>query len=450
MKKSLLLFLFITSISLQAQNFWTEVAPFASNAEFPVSQIAIADANVVWVSGGHFDPVNLQYTTAWSRSVDGGVTWTEGNIDLGNSILSVSSMFAVSETTVYVTAFVAAAGADGGVYVTHDSGATWTEQPTAAFDGITSFPNFIHFWDASHGITAGDPESGYFEIYTTSDAGAHWTRIPEANIPAPLQNEYGYSLYFETRGNAMWFGTNFGRIYKSNDMGVNWTVSQGPIADFASAFVSGSFSFKNQNDGLLISNDWQFYRTSDGGATWNPDMSTTGVIRNRDVVFVPETNNTYFSWGSDIDTETRGSSYSTDGGMTWQDLNTVDDAPVEPHAVEFKSGMVGFCVGNYLGESEQRFFRLTDPLNRLLKNDGFAAKAKFTAVPNPTTGLVKLSGAEINSVLVFDLSGKVVKTESFNSLNEVTLNLSTFQNGVYFAKIIADNGTSFTLKIVKN
>src|SRR5690606_35089027 len=91
------------------------------------------------------------------------------------------------------------------------------------------------FFDINNGITQGDPASGYFEIYTTTDGGTNWTRVPNANIPTPLSGEYGYNNMFETVGDIIWFATNKGRLYKSTDKGLNWTVSQTPATDFGSS-----------------------------------------------------------------------------------------------------------------------------------------------------------------------------------------------------------------------
>ena len=264
--KNLYLFLVcFISLNLSAQ-FWTEVAPFSNNASFVPKQISIVDDNVVWVNGA--SPL-ANSAQKWSRSLDSGLTWEEGTIDLGNAALQVSSIHALSSEKAYVSAFSTDGITSGGVWVTTDGGATWTQQTSALFNTpLESFPNFIHFFDNENGIVAGDPENGYFELYTTTDGGQNWSRVPSQNIPAINAEEYGYSIKFEVRDNSVWFGTNKGRLFKSDDKGLNWVAHQTPLPDFSSGTIAGDFAFKNSNDGLLISSTWSIWKTTDGGANW--------------------------------------------------------------------------------------------------------------------------------------------------------------------------------------
>ena len=77
-------------------------------------------------------------------------------------------------------------------------------------------------------------------------------------------------------------------------------------------------------------------------------------------------------------------------------------------------------------------------------------KSAFKAVPNPTNGLVKITGVSINEVTLFDVTGKEVYANQFNALNDVTINISALQNGMYLAKVTDVNGNTATQKILKN
>jgi photosystem II stability/assembly factor-like uncharacterized protein len=442
MKKLLLCLFFIGS--MQAQDFWTEVTPF-ENANYFASQISIVNDNVVWVQGS--DPWNPTAIQKWSRSTDAGNTWVSGNIDLGNLVIKASCLHAISATTAYVSAYSATPGVLGGVWVTTDSGATWTKQDTALFNGENSFANAIHFWDSNNGIVIGDPENGYFEVYTTSDAGITWTRVPEANFPELDEGEYGYSYNYENRGNSLWFGTNKGNMYISHDRGQNWEKSQTPITDFGSANSSASFAFKNDNEGIILSREFEFYRTTDGGQSWTQEWPS-GQFRNRQIVCIPQTMNTYFNWGEDIDFNETGSAYSTDGCASWINLDIVQHLDIQ--TAKFLSGSTGYCIAREHGSiaNPLNFYRLTDPLNRL-GTTPLATTSAFNAVPNPTTGLVKLSGKAINSVVVCDVSGKVVLQNQYHSLDNVVLDISALQSGIYFARISNSSGAVENTKIIK-
>lgn len=440
--QKLLLFL-IAPFMLQAQNFWTEVAPFTNSSNNHPRQISIVSPSVIWVLG---QPNEFSQPTSSSLTLDGGLTWQDAAIALPTDT-GASSLHAVSSTTAYLSTFAMSDAGVAGVWKTVDSGATWTQTGTSNFTTPLFF-NFLHFFDADHGLAVSDPSSGGFQIFRTANAGATWTAVPAIDVPAPLDNEFGYTQIYRTKNNTVWFGTNKGRIFSSVDAGATWHVEQSPSTDFGGASVSATFDFRNTGEGLMVTRDFGFYRTTDGGANWTQEYPST-VYRNFETIYVTGTNNTYFSIGQNQATEQRGSSYSTDGGQTWIDLNDVDEDPVTPITAKFASGTVGFCIGTLESDpATQRFFRLTDPLNRLLKADSFET-VSFEAAPNPTLGMLKIKSSQpIASVILTDVTGKTVMTQAIGS-PEATLELSALQAGIYLARVTTDAKSVETLKIVK-
>lgn len=110
-----------------------------------------------------------------------------------------------------------------------------------------------------------------------------------------------------------------------------------------------------------------------------------------------------------------GSSYTTNGGAAWNNLNDEDADPIRPIWAEFLNGNIGYCMGLYLnnGNPDQtHVFKMTDPLFRLLKKDSFIAANGFSAAPNPTSDVIRLSGTDIGSIQVFDVGGKLVWSEN--------------------------------------
>jgi Secretion system C-terminal sorting domain len=461
MKKLLLLFTFISGVGMNAQAFWTEVANIFPDPTYFAGEISIVDANVIWINGRGSTSGYPNDNRKWAKSEDGGLTWLSGDYNMPVNTV-VGSIKSTSATTAYATTYSPLNGQPGnnginGVWKTTDSGTTWTRQNSAAFNSPSSFTNSIYFWNENEGVVVGDPVNNSFEIYTTTNGGSNWTPILTSNIPNPEANEYAYILNYDAKMNSIWFGTNYGRIFKSNNKGINWTVSQSPISDFGYP-LSANFTFKNETEGLLTDSDFNQWRTLDGGNTWTSEIPT-GVQRNYRTENVPQTSNTYFQFGKDLNLDQRGASYSTDGGLSWIDLNT-DVDPVYPFSVKFQSGTVGFCIGYYInhpyenGVFQTKFFRLTDPLQRLANNslatNNFDIKNKINLYPNPTNGLVKISGNEINEISIVDVIGKTVYSEKYNSLNEANINISNLNNGIYIATISSKDGSSSSQKIIKN
>jgi hypothetical protein len=69
--------------------------------------------------------------------------------------------------------------------------------------------------------------------------------------------------------------------------------------------------------------------------------------------------------------------------------------------------------------------------------------------PNPTTGQFKVQNSEfrIQSVEVYDVYGKLISNMEVND-NDVTIDISNYNNGIYVALIRTENGT-VTKKVVK-
>lgn len=69
--------------------------------------------------------------------------------------------------------------------------------------------------------------------------------------------------------------------------------------------------------------------------------------------------------------------------------------------------------------------------------------------PNPTTGQFRIQNSEsrIQSVEVYDVYGKLISNMEVND-NDVTIDISNYNNGIYVALIRTENGT-VTKKVVK-
>jgi hypothetical protein len=84
----------------------------------------------------------------------------------------------------------------------------------------------------------------------------------------------------------------------------------------------------------------------------------------------------------------------------------------------------------------------------LLATNSFAS-SNFKVYPNPTSNnWTFTTKSQINSIQIVDMLGKVVVTKNATS-NEVTVDASNLNSGIYFARI-ATASTIETVKLVKN
>ncbi len=446
MKKHLLT---ISALCLTVASFaqWTSQATGFSAVSRGVRDVSAVDANTVWIAT-YDGSGSLAKVQDFSKTTDGGTTWTPGTVTTPNASYEWSCISAVNGTTAWACFYDGGAGVGGGIFKTTDGGATWTQQGVGTIFNASSFPDVVHFWDANTGFAMGDPNGGYFEIYTTTDGGTTWTRTPSANIPAPLSAaEYGIVNDFCVNGNTVWFGTNAGRVYKSTDKGLTWTVSvvssvtTETVSDIAFRTATESIAIVVDGGGTVFTN----YLSNDGGATWTTFTPTSGTMYTGDLEVIPNST-AYVSTGAA--TGSSGSSYTTDAGATWTDI----DVAVQHTAQGWVDGMTGWSGGFNTSTTADGIYKYSGAALgvKALNND----HARMQMFPNPSTGefTLQIAGAEKNgaTVKIVDALGNVAFENSINnntSAIKEKIDLSAAAKGVYFVTV--ENGTTrFVNKIV--
>lgn len=290
----------VTKINAQ----WVQIKTEESSL---IDRISIVDDDIMWI--GSQNKNSVSYTT------DGGESWYKK--DLPESMAGkIGGISATSSTTAYC---VVSQG-EKGIYKTINSGDNWVKQSTG-FNNNSAFPNFIHFWNENDGVVIGDAyPNEYFEIYTTNDGGEQWNLVPNENMPSawPTKpdgySEWSYNghKYFNVRNNTFYFITNRGRIFISDDKGLNWSVVDGPIASGGDMSVdfkdsdNGLVSFSQKNsEGTVFK---YVFSTTDGGQNWNTINTNTSI---RFLKYMP-TEGVYFG------TNRQGLVVSNDDGVSWE------------------------------------------------------------------------------------------------------------------------------------
>src|SRR5690606_38844472 len=77
--------------------------------------------------------------------------------------------------------------------------------------------------------------------------------------------------------------------------------------------------------------------------------------------------------------------------------------------------------------------------------------AKFTMYPNPATNVVNITNSEnmvVNQVTVYDITGKQLRTHTFNNEAEIQLNVENLVSGTYMLHLQTNKGTAVK-KLVK-
>jgi photosystem II stability/assembly factor-like uncharacterized protein len=304
--KLLTVFAIVFFVLLNDINLFSQWITQTSGTTQRLRQVRAVDSSVVWICGN----AGIVLSTT-----NGGNYWIIKTPT--DTLYTNYSIDAISDQIAWVTG-TSTAGVNFKIWKTTDGGNSWQVQ----YQNSNGFANGIRFFDANNGICFADPDpypSTNWEILTTSNGGTIWNRVPEANFPPAdvAVGEYGVAGAIDIIGNTIWACTWAGsggtrnRIYKSTDMGLNWTVSY-----YTTVEESGShyIAFSDTANGVDLSLNGELCLTSDGGTNWS--VSNVYPITYKFVANIPGTNE-YIGVGN-----FGLASYSTDGGSTWTPTTT--------------------------------------------------------------------------------------------------------------------------------
>ncbi|NPD45958.1 MULTISPECIES: T9SS type A sorting domain-containing protein [unclassified Lentimicrobium] len=435
MKKTLLFLMsLVLTISVQAQ--WMIQSPNFPDESTGVKHISIVNDDIVWISA-YDGSASSEHRQNFSKTIDGGTTWTAGMIDVGSSTVDIAMITAIDVDKAWAVGYPNTSG-QGGIFHTSDGGVTWARQESASYTAASSFSNVVWMDIDGNGFCQGDPIDGYYENYTTNDYGANWTRVPEANIPTPISGEYGYVGQIYSTANSIWYTTNKGRIFRSTDKGFNWEAFQSPISDFGSATSSGNIAFSDNNYGLLINNTGSVWNTENGGETWT-ELNTTGTIFMSGLDFV---DGTLFAVATGAATDNSGSAWTQDGGITWN----VNDGDVDQHTfIALNENHQGWSGGFTGADGSGGIYKYNGTYVKVEEMD---AKQNITCFPNPTNNLLQVQSQEqIKEVRILNFVGQIVNriqgTDAY-----MTIEMAGLKNGVYFVEVETLNA-QHSVKVVK-
>ena len=204
-------------------NQWTETS--ASGFSRKLQAVAWGSNQVVWAAGRD---------GAVLKSADSGVSWSLQNTGIQERLYSVA---AIGSDSVW------AVGDDGMIIHSSDGGATWVTQAS----GINGQLNSIHFVSSSLGYLCGESQVKY-----TSNGGQTWV-FRSTGILEPLN-----SVFFldEISG---WAVGEAGTIYHTTNGGQFWAQQLSSVADELHdvCFVSPNVGWAIGDFGRLL-----FYDTS--------------------------------------------------------------------------------------------------------------------------------------------------------------------------------------------
>ncbi|SMC84087.1 ELWxxDGT repeat protein [Moheibacter sediminis] len=256
-----------------------------------------------------------------------------------------------------------------------------------------------------------------------------------------------FSAYTEQTGREMWVtdGTEQGTQFLKD---ANPGTSDGVIPQFRH-FIYGEKLLLTLNDGVHGPEIWSTDGTSEGTQLYLdifPGAEGSMGATQAPIVFYEFDGMLYFRAFDDFE----------EYFQLWQSDGTIEGTQkLMPNPENPFNGALAYSpfftsLGNSLyftakyDENGYELWKLT--FEDMAVSD--FTQNQFSIYPNPVTDIINISGkSSISSVQIYDLAGKILSNQSFNS-QEAKLNISSLPKGIYIIKLVSEGKTN-SYKIIK-
>ena len=401
------------------------------------------DENVVWAVGGR--EIDQPVYQEFSKTVDGGNTWTLGNVPAGANYF-FSNIFALNDSVAWVTMVDNIAGPhEGRIFKTTDGGNIWTIQfgdSGIAPTGYNGFFNWVYFWNETEGLAVADHGHGNrIEIFKTFNGGNSWNIIDPVNIPTTLANEEPtHSIRWVTGDSSIWFSTDKGRIFRSTNRGQSWSASDPGLGNL-NVFATFQDELNGIATGPLLSKN--IAETTDGGNTWQ--ILSQQLPINSGLIYIKGTPNTYMytsgNLGYILQTGDHGNGFTFDYGQSYfyQDTIPLNGAAFVNDSTGWAGNVEDNKIYKWNGGS------LSSPpsgiaLNENIIPNNIILEQNYPNPFNPNTNIeFSIPSSDFVSLKIFNMLGQQVTTlvsENLKAGNYTySWNAGSLASGVYYYKI---------------
>ncbi|MCR5013395.1 MAG: T9SS type A sorting domain-containing protein, partial [Bacteroidales bacterium] len=158
--------------------------------------------------------------------------------------------------------------------------------------------------------------------------------------------------------------------------------------------------------------------------------------------------------GAFVDGECRGSARLTNVDGKYVAFLTVSGEDAETVSFRLYDVTTGSVYGSanesISYKSDDIYGTASNPMVLHFRNTGVDEfDGAVSLFPNPAKDKVQILGNGIQTVKVYNAMGQLLHAEEFADVEVLTLNLSSFNAGVYMVSVTTTNGSTFNKKVVK-
>lgn len=362
------------------------------------------------------------------KTTDGGLNWIQKN---SGTTTNLSKIKFVNTTIGY------AVGNNGTVLKTINQGENWTilnSGTTNNLYGLSCLSENIFFISGENGL-----------IKKSINGGISFT---EQNITTTqsvidiqfINEQTGYTLVGIS---ALFSGEKL--LYKTTNGGISW---QNIVLENVNAFY-----FINENVGFVKKYLDGFYKTIDGGTTFQILNSGSGNIFDTEIFALNE--NTVWELGyspalcncSSYCITKREDLQNTTTQVT--DFCKTSFSAIDTfEAIHFANENLGFVVGSY-----GMIYKNATGINEGLSTEDFIKKQNIKVYPNPAKNQITVSFEDMPlqnfEIEITNLLGKKVFAQKYSITDTIEINSEILSSGIYFLTV-KNQRQKETKKIVIN
>lgn len=342
-------------------------------------------------------------------------------------------------------------------------------------NGETTFHHiFMKFLTAATGNAVNIPAGEYQHFEFTQDmSGTHVEEMTDLEVSAWIQ-EYGTKemlnshFLYEYTDIHPYPVQNLVVSAEDGNLTATWEAPEGGNALSYNVYVNGEM-VQNTPDLAYSTTTTEEFNVVAVEAVYTTDMTSVKIVKaatapattltlsTNDIVFDEQYEEKYLTITNNTAAPVTISEIAENPETNYLALE-IEGLIVLPYTLEVGESMQVNIAQWYFDAKEQvtTFINIVSTVGTQSVNvtvdsswyDGVEeAGNSYEIYPNPTNGNIMVSGANINMVEVYNLCGQ--KVVSVNGSQNVNVDMSSLESGVYMVKVIEVNGNSTVNKVVK-